>query len=330
MLVKLLDERKAGMPHFSFLPKGETLAYFPNELLKCVAFVGYKDQREKYHFAGSGFWVSRSGPEDVKDEYRPAYFVTAKHVILKANRECADKRVWLRLNTKTNGQSWYETPEAMWVTHPSDDSVDLAILKIGIDKTFDHVAWPLEASVVNDSLDTVKTGDRKVELGDELCFAGLFYPHRGEKRNIPIVRIGNVSALRNEPVLNRDGTPMDVYLSESRSIGGLSGSPVFIDIITAKSVRPPSYGFMSPAYSPHSPLRFKLFGVIHGHFGGDIESDAIADDGNQKVSINFGIAMITPAEKITELLEQFSAVEKLEAEDARSRKRSRVLPDASN
>jgi hypothetical protein len=55
----------------------------------------------------------------------------------------------------------------------------------------------------------------------------------------PIVRIGTVAALREEPVLSRDGHPMDVYLVESQSIGGLSGSPVFIDVRTAQTTRPP-------------------------------------------------------------------------------------------
>lgn len=35
------------------------MAYFPPDLLKCVAFLGYKDQAGKFHFAGSAFWVSR-------------------------------------------------------------------------------------------------------------------------------------------------------------------------------------------------------------------------------------------------------------------------------
>jgi hypothetical protein len=305
------------------------MAFFPDELLKCVAFVGYKDAVGQYHLTGSGFWISRPGPDDIKDLYRPAYFVSAQHVIAKVQKDAFDGRVWLRLNTKQNGQTWYETPLTSWVTHPSDNTVDLAILKIGVDASFDHVTWPLELCVLKDSLDVMTTGDRKVELGDELCFAGLFYPHKGERRNIPIVRIGNIAALRNEPVLNRDGVQMDVYLVESRSIGGLSGSPVFIDIITAKTVRPPSHGFFAPAYPHDSPGRFKLFGIIHGHFGGDLESDAVADDGKQNVGVNFGIAMVIPAEKIHEVLTQFAEQERLEADDARKKQGLSVMLNSS-
>jgi hypothetical protein len=289
------------------------LAYFPNELLKCVTFIGYKDQCGERHLAGSGFWVTRPDPHDVEHTHRLAYFVTAAHVIDKVKQSSADQRVWLRANTRDGGQTWYETPEICWKHHPTDSTVDLAVLKIGIHETLDHVAWPLEFSVIKDSLDTAETGDRRVELGDELCIAGLFYPHKGEKRNIPLVRIGNVSALRNEPVSNKDGVPMDVYLVEAHSMGGLSGSPVFVDIATAKRALPPSSGYMAGAYLPTSLLRFKLFGLIHGHFGNDAELDEIADDGKRKLPINLGIAMVIPAEKISEVLAQFDKEEEKEA-----------------
>jgi hypothetical protein len=305
------------------------MAYFPPELLKCVAFVGYKDQYGEHHFAGSGFWVSRPGRDDLKDQ-RLAYFVTANHVIQKVFTDARDERVWLRVNTKNEGQKWIDTPRICWHTHPTDPAVDLAISKIGIDGALDHMAWPLEGLVVNDSLDIATTGDRKVELGDELCIAGLFHPHKGERRNIPIVRIGNVAALRSEPVLSRDGMLMDLYLIESRSIGGLSGSPVFIDIITAKNVSPPSHGFFAAAYQHDSPTRFKLFGIVHGHFGDDVEPDGIADDGKRKFGINLGIAMVIPAEKIWEMLAQFANQEEIEGTDIRERQFSGDATSSAN
>lgn len=297
------------------------MAHIPNDLLKCVVFLGYRDEHEQYHFTGSGFWISRPGPSDIRDVYRPAYLATAAHVIATIKKESADGRVWMRVNTKQGVQEWRETPLQCWATHP-DDSVDIAVLKIGIDEAFDHVAWPMEACVTDDSLDTVDTGDRKVELGDELCFAGLFWPHTGDKKNIPIVRIGTVAALRNEPVVNRDGLPMDAYLVESRSVGGVSGSPVFIDIITAKTILPPTSGYMAGAYNPQSKARLKLFGVVHGHFGDDLEPDAVADDGKEKLHVNMGIAMVIPAEKIIEVLDRFTKEEEIEISEAREKKRS--------
>lgn len=296
----------------SFL-RDKLLAYFPEELLKCVTFVGYKDQHGEHHLSGSGFWVSRADPNDTGQTHRLAYFVTAAHVIDKVRESSADQRVWLRVNTKNAGQTWQDTPEAIWKHHPHDVTVDLAVAKMGIEARLDHAAWPLESLVANNNLDTPQTGDRKVELGDELCIAGLFHPHKGEKRNIPLVRIANVAALRDEPVTNKDGAPMDVYLAEVHSMGGLSGSPVFVDIATAKTAFPPSSGWMAAAYPPASLARFKLFGIVHGHFGGEVDPDAIVEDGKRKLAINFGIAMVIPAEKICEILTQFDQSEKHQA-----------------
>ncbi|MGA2986628.1 MAG: hypothetical protein ABSG32_22740 [Terriglobia bacterium] len=323
-----MDER-AGLPHISYLPKGETLAYIPDELLKCVVFLGYEDIDKRKHFAGSAFWISRPGPEDIRDTCRHAYLITAWHVVDYIQKRSIDGRVYMRVNTKNGVQEWHEIPLACWKSHPNL-AVDIAVMKIGIAPDLEHRVWPMESCVINENLnppDSTYTGDRKVELGDEVCFAGLFFPHSGIKKNIPVVRIGNIASLRNEPVLNRDNLPMDVYLVESHSIGGLSGSPVFIDIITAKGVLPPNGGYTAAAYEHKSPSRFMLFGLVHGHFGEDLEPDSFADDGKDKVHINTGMAMVVPAEKINEALEQFKGDEELEITEARQKKSRFVVPD---
>lgn len=117
------------------------------------------------------------------------------------------------------------------------------MLKMELDSSMDHIAWPTETIVGKGNLDN--DSDRNLELGDEVFFSGLFYPHSGTRRNIPIVRIGNVAALLEEPVLNRNGVPMDLYLMESRSIGGLSGSPVFVDLAALKRSHQPTGGLMA-------------------------------------------------------------------------------------
>ena len=76
--------------------------------------------------------------------------------------------------------------------------------------------------------------------------------------------------------------------------------------------------------------RFKLFGIIHGHFGNEVESDAVVDDGRSKFSINLGIAMVAPAEKITEILSHFAEEEKIEEAEARKRKQSFAVTDVAN
>ena len=97
-----------------------------------------------------------------------------------------------------------------------------------------------------------------------------------------------------------------------------SGSPVFIDIRTAKTTRPPTWGMMAAAYGS-SPRSFRLLGLVHGHFGDDILPDAVADDGRQKLHINTGIAMVVPAEKIREALAGYASAEEIEENDFRRR-----------
>jgi hypothetical protein len=80
---------------------------------------------------------------------------------------------------------------------------------------------------------------------------------------------------------------------------------------------------MAAAYDPGSPLRFKLFGLVHGHFGNDVEPDATADDGKERLHVNMGIAMIVPAEKILEVLEQFAQEEAIEVQEIREKKLSK-------
>jgi hypothetical protein len=323
MFREILDERVAGRPRCSLVPEGKTLAYVPMELLKCVVFLGYIDQKGEEQFAGSAFWISRPGPEDIKNDYRPCYLVTAGHVLedIKKRAAAGDNRVRIRINLAEGMQKWMDTPIDYWKFHPNFPSMDLAVLKIGISAAWDHVAWPMEAFVSEQSM---SDDGRKIELGDELFFAGLFWPHTGEKRNIPIVRIGNVAALRGEPVVNSYGKPMDAYLAESRSVGGLSGSPTFVDVLLAKQTYVGERAWRTGQF----PAKFRLMGVIHGHFNsGDRQPDnTLAED--EKLGVNLGIAMIMPADAILKVLEVFVKEEEEEIEAARNKKRTLVVADS--
>jgi hypothetical protein len=52
----------------------------------------------------------------------------------------------------------------------------------------------------------------------------------GRQRNIPIVRIGNVASMPHEPVATKNRGAIEAYLVEARSVGGLSGSPVLVQL----------------------------------------------------------------------------------------------------
>src|SRR6266849_6780840 len=100
------------------------------------------------------------------------------------------------------------------------------------------------------------------------------------------------------------------------------GSPVFIDVLSAKQA------FMgdSPYITGNFPSKYRLMGIIHGHFdSSDRMPDLVVDDGNNKIGVNMGVAMVIPAEKIVEVFSKFAKDEEAEMEEHRKKKRSNAL-----
>jgi hypothetical protein len=132
---------------------------------------------------------------------------------------------------------------------------------------------------------------------------GLFRHHHGKRRSIPIVRVGNLAALDEEQVQTSIGL-REAYLIEARSLGGLSGSPVLLNLGTARRIE----GKQVVA-AGGGPIIF-LLGLIHGHF--DVPASRIdADEGDSELTperINTGIAIVVPASKIKEAFDVHSPV----------------------
>ena len=297
----------------TFIVGVETLAYVPDDIRKCVVFLGYKDANAIAHVAGSAFWIINVQQDpDLRNEYVPAYLVTAAHVLTDIRKH--GQTVLMRTN-KATGAEWDSSVNiGRWERHP-DSSVDVAILKIAIQG--DHAGWSTDSFVTEES---AQEDHKDIEVGDEVFFPGLFWPHYGTARNIPIVRIGNIAALREEK-LGPDYGEMDVYLVEARSIGGLSGSPVFMDVLAARITKEIS---LRPSIVGSS--RFRLVGLISGHFKGtDKESQPGSISGDELEKLNMGIAFVTPSAKVLECLEVFMGEEKREIEEHRERKRTLSL-----
>jgi hypothetical protein len=141
--------------------------------------------------------------------------------------------------------------------------------------------------------DAMQTGD--IGTGDEVFITGLFAHMSASARNLPIVRMGNIAMMPDEEVPTKRG-PMEAYLIEARSIGGLSGSPAFV--------------------RETSPLggigKFHLLGLMHGHWDippEDKNTLRIAYDASEDSRVNLGIATVVPARKVREVLNQPGIVE---------------------
>jgi hypothetical protein len=179
-----------------------------------------------------------------------------------------------------------------WRFHPTDNSIDVAVIEQGIPSNADQLVLPLSLGA-----DREKFDKNDIDLGDEVFISGLFVHHYGKHRNIQIVRVGNLAALNEEKVGTKRGL-IDAYLIEARSIGGLSGSPVFLNLGTSRLIE----GALK--FHSDGPMCF-LLGLIHGHFdvtAGDTLVDGSMEDAARE-SVNSGIAIVVPFEKIWEVVD---------------------------
>lgn len=266
----------------------------PDQVTKAVAFIAYVDQRDQsIKPVGSVFFV---GPDPTPEtQFTPRVFaVTARHVIegLKS-RGCEECVV--RLNPTDPGHEIVSitVPLDSWQFHPHDPSVDVAVLEQGLPPSFDHRVLPLGFGATSDQMTANDVG-----LGDEVFISGLFIHHYGARRNIPIVRTGNLAALDEEPVSTKRG-PIQAYLVEARSIGGLSGSPVFLNLGHTRVIG----GDLKMGLGG---TNFLLLGLIHGHYEADSEEALLVQDAKEetiRASINAGIAIVVPFSRIKEVVE---------------------------
>ena len=135
-----------------------------------------------------------------------------------------------------------------------------------------------------------------IGIGDEVFLPGLFRFHHGTNKNIPVIRVGNIAAMPEEPVQTANGK-IEAYLIESRSIGGLSGSPVFVYL--------GNWRLIDNEWRQASGFTFTLLGLVHGHWDTDeADIDVFIQDTNRQRSVNMGMAIVVPVEKILETIKQ--------------------------
>ena len=250
----------------------------PDEIRECVAFLCVRDQQDKVRFAGTAFFVIL--PSDALPDKGFVYLVTAKHTIagLQARGHTA---VYLRLNTTTGGVKLVEISLEDWVFH-EEPSGDVAVIALAPPTDCDHRPFSLRSAATEDVIK-----EHKIGIGDEVFVVGLFVSHVGQQRNIPIVRIGTIAAMPEEPIDTQMG-PMEAYLLEMRSIGGLSGSPAFV--------------YLDPFRHPDTGV-FWLLGLVHGHWSLPPKAATTIEEDLEKERINMGIAIVPPVARITEALD---------------------------
>jgi hypothetical protein len=260
-----------------------------DDALKCVVFIGMEIERDsvkKNVWCGTGFLVSRTSDKFATANF--VYLVTARHVVAQIGK----KDFFVRINTKDGKSSVFHAGSNIkWFFHPkADESSDVAVYPLILEKaafeTLDYAAISTKNFVADATIQSDGIG-----VGDDVFITGLFAHFSGNEKNFPIVRMGNIAMIPSEPVPTSSFGNMEVYLIESHSIGGLSGSPVFV-------LKQFEIG----------RWRVYLLGLIHGHWQIDSRKidDVSIDDSNAMAGVNVGIAMVAPAKKILEAIEQES------------------------
>lgn len=260
------------------------------EVKKSVSFIFIPDGKDKLKPNGTGFFIGVKKEEN-KNIFN-VYFVTAKHV-LQDNQGNYLTDIVLRLNKKDDTSQLIKISlKDVKIFEHEDKGVDIALFNCLPDQnTFDFKFIPDNLIANND----VVTKNEIAE-GEEVFFAGLFTSHIGQKRNQPIIRFGKVALMSDEKIewkeQNKPAKFKDLYLLECQSFDGNSGSPVFFQLNPLRKPGQLSLG---------GPQIF-LAGVMSGSFlhGNQIQ---ITDTVANLISLqNIGIAAVTPAHKLFEIL----------------------------
>jgi hypothetical protein len=304
-----------------------------NVILKSIAFLGAPTSD---HFAvdGTAFLVSIT-----VDNYDFRYFVAARHVVWPIriwgfDPQPPEAELSIRINQLNGQPKIISTNVRDWIFHDNlkgidicaypfserdhnpDRSADIAFLDL---QTI-SLARPGEdfAGFGIDHGTAIAPGKhfaqlRRVELGDEVFFPGAFISHIGRKKNLPIVRAGCVAAMPEEPV--EFFSPVrPAYLIEARSVGGLSGSPIFLHLAPEQQ-RGDRAGLGNPTISsllsnPNDidfALPYLLLGMVLGHhMSSAYLNDFVPTDLDRKpladADINSGISVALPVVEILNFL----------------------------
>jgi hypothetical protein len=281
----------------------------PHVILKCAGFIGevtHKLGSEVYgDLYASGFFVGVPSQSTLGVF---SYFVTAKHVA----KELAGREIYFLINSKDGGV--IRQPLAgQWEFHPVDSAADVAVMNVTLDRNADVITLA-EKEFISE-----KDFECEYGIGDEVTSVGLFTPAPGTNRNLPIIRMGNLAMIPHEEIQTDLGYT-DVYLIEARSIGGLSGSlawirPSFLLLGTSTD---------GPDDRPYGSIGTgKLLGLMQGHWDireSQINETVITQD--RQRGVNMGIAIVVPASKILETINQPKLIEQRKLADDLERKRN--------
>lgn len=275
----------------------------PEELADCVFFLEVETPDGPSPI-GTGFLI-----HDQRQDIR-GIMVTARHVVEPAiqlgrkisARFTASQSTAVAAGAESATIRFVIAPEEWTFGDVTEEADDVAV-------AFLHPLAPTMAQIRVIGTAVLATEallkHHEIDVGDEVLVAGLFVMHYGTNRNLPIYRLGHIAGMPHEPIKTKIGN-LRAYLLETRSIGGLSGSPVFVHLGGFMRL-PPGTQLVSDGSGVHGNSQaVMLLGMIHGHYSADVpltEPDSMdgVDPGDL---VNMGIALAVPTSRIMAAVER--------------------------
>jgi hypothetical protein len=283
-----------------------------DRILKCAVFLGLLHGDDRFEPLSTAFLVAKGSPD-----LAFLHVVTTQHSVM--NRP----KLWVRLNRLDGRAHVSASPIERWYFHPDSDNrfVDVAVAPVLFPTdVFDYATVYVDSEIS----DKETIAKRDIGIGDEVFYPGLFMHHVGSDKNLPLLRAGTIATMPDEMVRTGSGRQW-LYLIESRSIGGHSGSPVFNNMLAPRSyfrekmVRLPMPGENYP---------YPLLGMIRSHFTAEDSGEYVTPDPErERLWVNTGIATVVPAWEIKETIDQQELADERAEELKNYRAQSPDVPD---
>lgn len=277
-------------------------------IITCIGFIGFPTE---LGFAADGTCFLVGLSEETETFY---YLVTARHLVRPINFKSrqeeypVDSPIHIRLSRETKSPLIIPTIREEWICHP-DRHIDVCVREFDYRRANPDGELIFNPLLVDDSPNSLVLSEQRwnyfghITIGDDIFIPSLFSGHVGERRNIPIVRVGNIAALPVESI--RVGSPtVPAYLIETRSLGGISGAPVFLHLDPARSRNIPRH-VIDPGGGKSVP--YALIGVVVGIHSGQYASDFVSDNDvgtiiSKDAEFNAGITVVVPIAHALQIL----------------------------
>jgi hypothetical protein len=212
------------VPHWVIIQR-EADMHIDGQFINCVSFIG-KQTEVGFYAEGTCFFL-----QVVEEEHMLfTYAVTASHIIRNLTGDVISIRVQRRPDLPPK---IFNTSKSEWHNHPDPD-IDICAY------TIDWRIWNTDndLNILALTQGVILTPEKQKLLGfgvgSDVFIPSAFVAALGERQNIPVVRFGHVAAMALEPIAVAS-PKRPAFLIETRSLGGMSGSPVMFHTDPARS-----------------------------------------------------------------------------------------------